>query len=97
MNRFLQMVRTQTIGPSNNVLSWGKHLMAFKGKTGKAKKPVDVVRELVKARRLLNQELMRQGTNRWMSDVPQIPSYPHMIGSFLRSLRQYVRDARKGR
>ncbi|MCR5004936.1 MAG: hypothetical protein K6A77_03425 [Clostridiales bacterium] len=97
MNRFLQTVRTQTIGPSNNVLSWGKHLMAFKGKTGKAKKPVDIIRELVKARRLLNQELMRQGTNRWMSDVPQIPSYHHMIGSFLRSLRQYVRGARKGR
>lgn len=95
MNRFLQMVRTQTIGPSNNVLSWGKHLSAFKGKTDRVRKPLSKIRELAKARVLLNKELKRQGTNRWMQTIPEIPPFHRMAGYVLRLLRDYVRGPRK--
>ena len=95
MNRFLQLVRTQTIGPSNNILSCAKHLLAFKGKTDKVKKPASKIFELVKARTLLNQELKRQGAERWMTAVPQIPPIHKMAGYCLRLVKQFVRGPRK--
>ena len=97
MNKYLQMVRTQTIGPSKNVLSIAKHLSAFKGRTDKVKKPVGTIRKLVQARKMLNQELKSQGTLRWMEEIPQIPPIHTILGSFLRELKQYLRGARKGR
>ena len=95
MNRFFLFVRTQTIGPSNNVISWGKNLLALNGRTKKVRKPLKTLRELAKARVLLNQELQLQGTRRWMNSVPQIPPIHSMAGYCLRLLKQYVRGPRK--
>ena len=73
MHPNLQMVKTAALGPSKNPIKQFRHFSMQRGRIKGIRKKAHVVKELLKARRLLNSELRKGMLSEWSGDIFQIP------------------------
>ncbi len=75
MNKYMQVLRNMTIGPSSKKIDWAKHLQKQQALLKKSSRPVKTGMELVKAGRLLSKELHKRNSGQILPTLREIIRY----------------------